>query len=263
MEKGERRMKLEGKTAVVTGAGSGIGQGVARRFAAEGARVVLADWRPEAAEETRSGLDAEGGHLVVSMDVSDSASVRDGLAAAVDQLGGVDVIVNAAGVTIVGGVESLTEEQWDRELNTNLKSIFLTSKALWAHFRDRGGGVIISIASDAGYSAIPEDAAYCASKAGVIMLTKCMALDGARAGIRATCICPGFISTPMLEGYFEDQPDPDAARAAAVDVTPMGRLGRPSDIAGAAVYLASEDAEWVTGTALVVDGGYLSGLYFA
>lgn len=256
-------MKLQGKTAVVTGAGSGIGQGIAQRFASEGARIALVDWRPDAAEETRSGLDADGGHVVVPMDVSDSASVRDGLQTAVKELDGVDIIVNAAGVTIVGGVETLTEEQWDQELNTNLKSIFLTSKALWAQFRERGGGAIISIASDAGYSAIPEDAAYCASKAGVIMLTKCMALDGARDRIRATCICPGFIGTPMLEGYFEDQPDPDAARAAAVGVTPMGRLGRPSDIAGAAVYLASEDAEWVTGTALVVDGGYLSGLYFA
>ena len=117
-------MKLQGKTAVVTGAGSGIGQGIAQRYAGEGARVALVDWRPDAAEETRASLDADGGHLVVPMDVSDSASVRDGLQTAVKELDGVDIIVNAAGVTIVGGVETLTEEQWDQELNTNLKSIF-------------------------------------------------------------------------------------------------------------------------------------------
>jgi NAD(P)-dependent dehydrogenase (short-subunit alcohol dehydrogenase family) len=109
--------------------------------------------------------------------------------------------------------------------------------------------------------AIPADAAYCASKAGAIMLTKCMALDGAKAGIRVNCVCPGFTETPMIEGYFADQPDPEAARAFATGLHPLGRLGKPRDIADAFVYLASADAAWVTGAALVVDGGLTSGIW--
>jgi NAD(P)-dependent dehydrogenase (short-subunit alcohol dehydrogenase family) len=124
----------------------------------------------------------------------------------------------------------------------------------------QGGGVILNTASIAGITAIPADAAYCASKAGVVMLTKCMAVDGARSGIRVNCVCPGFIDTPMIHGYFNDQPDPAAARDYAVRLHPLGRLGRPDDIADAFVHLATDDAKWVTGTAHVVDGGLLAGL---
>ena len=126
---------------------------------------------------------------------------------------------------------------------------------------ERGGGAILSTASIAGMWAIPADAAYCASKAAVIMLTKCMALDGANDKIRAACVCPGFINTPMIEGYFADQPDPAEARVFAEKLHPLGRLGDPVDIAEAFVYLASPQANWVTGTALVVDGGLTSGIW--
>jgi NAD(P)-dependent dehydrogenase (short-subunit alcohol dehydrogenase family) len=155
----------------------------------------------------------------------------------------------------------LTEDQWDKELDTNLKSVYLCAKAVWPHLEARGGGSILSTASMAGQWAIPADAAYCASKAGLIMLTKCMALDGAKANIRANCICPGYTNTPMIQGYFDAQPDPAAARAFAESMHPLGRLGEPVDHANAFVYLASDEAEWVTGVELNVDGGITCGVW--
>ncbi|HZR92207.1 MAG TPA: SDR family oxidoreductase [Gaiellaceae bacterium] len=193
--------------------------------------------------------------------VTSSAQVAQAVESACAALGGLDVVVNNAGVTIVGAVHELTEEEWERELATNLKSVYLVSKAAWPRLLERGGGAIVNTASVAGLWAIPADAAYCASKAGVIMLTKCMALDGAKDGIRVNCVCPGYTQTPMIDGYFDDQPDPDGARRFAERLHPLGRLGRPSDIADAILYLASEEAAWVTGSALVVDGGLTSGVW--
>jgi len=250
--------RLAGKVALVTGAGSGIGQTAARRFAEEGARVAVADWRRDAARETAGELD---GAIAVEVDVTSAASVEAGLKQVVEAFGGLDVVVNNAGVTIVGAAHEIAEEDWDRELDTNLKSIYLVSKAAWPLLLERGGGAIVNTASIAGLWAIPDDAAYCASKAGVIMLTKCMALDGAKAGIRVNCVCPGFTETPMIEGYFAAQPDPAEARRFATRLHPLGRLGRPRDIADAMLYLASDDAAWVTGHALVVDGGLTSGIW--
>jgi NAD(P)-dependent dehydrogenase (short-subunit alcohol dehydrogenase family) len=250
--------RLAGKLALVTGAGSGIGRATAHRFAEEGARVAVADWRWDAARETAGGLD---GAIAVEVDVTSAAGVEAALKEVVEAFGGVDVVVNNAGVTIVGATHDISESDWDTELDTNLKSIYLVSKAAWPLLLERGGGSIVNTASIAGLWAIPDDAAYCASKAGVIMLTKCMALDGAKARIRVNCVCPGFTETPMIEGYFNAQPDPAESRRFAERLHPLGRLGRPRDIADAMVYLASDEAAWVTGHALVVDGGLTSGIW--
>ena len=251
--------RLAGKVTLVTGAGSGIGRTTALRFAAEGARVATGDVRVEAAEATAREIGDAA--IAVPLDVTSAASVAEGIDLVSRTFGGLDVVVNNAGVTIVGAAHELSERDWDRELATNLKSVYLVSKAAWPRLLESAGGAIINTASIAGLWAIPADAAYCASKAGVIMLTKCMALDGAKAGIRVNCVCPGYTQTPMIEGYFQDQPDPEEARRFAERLHPLGRLGRPRDIADAMVYLASDEAAWVTGTALVVDGGLTSGIW--
>jgi NAD(P)-dependent dehydrogenase (short-subunit alcohol dehydrogenase family) len=251
--------RLQGKVALVTGAGSGIGKETAVRFSAEGAHIVCADLIGDKAVATATEIG--DGALGMEMDVTSTPSIKAGLDVLIERFGGLDCVINNAGVTIVGAAHEMEEDEWDRELDTNLKSVYLVSKAAWPHLVARGGGSIASTASIAGIWAIPADAAYCASKAGVIMLTKCMALDGAKAGIRVNCVCPGFIETPMIQGYFADQPDPEASREYATSIHPLGRLGQPRDIADAFVYLSSAESSWVTGTPLVVDGGLVSGIW--
>lgn len=254
-------MRLDGKIALVTGAGSGIGRRTAQRFAEEGAIVMAADLNGEGAAETAALITGSGARAnSFEVDVTKQDQVAQMVAATVAEFEGLDTVINNAGVTIVGAAHDLDEGDWDRELAVNLKSVYLVSKAAWPHLEQGGGGSIASTASIAGLRAIPDDAAYCASKAGVIMLTKCMALDGAAAGIRVNAVCPGFIQTPMIDGYFADQEDPEEARTAAVGLHPLGRLGDPLDIADGFVYLASDDARWVTGTELVIDGGLTAGI---
>tara|TARA_B100000686_G_C16639823_1_gene889458 strand:+ start:184 stop:960 length:777 start_codon:yes stop_codon:yes gene_type:complete len=251
--------RLHGKVALITGAGSGIGKETALRFASEGAQVACADLVGERATETADQIGGDA--LGLELDVTSGSSISNGLERLLAQFGGVDCVINNAGVTIVGAAHEMPEDEWDKELDTNLKSVYLVSKAVWPHLVERGGGSITSTASIAGIWAIPADAAYCASKAGVVMLTKCMALDGAKVGIRVNCICPGFTETPMIEGYFNDQPNPDESRKFATSIHPLGRLGKPRDIADGFVYLSSDEASWITGTPLVIDGGLISGIW--
>ena len=245
----------------MTGAASGIGRETARRFAEEGANVVCADRDAAGAAAVAAGIAAQGG--TASAVAADIASVQD-VARLVEKAlaarGTIEVLVNNAGVTILGGVAELTHADWQREIDINLSGAYRVSKAFWPHFAEAGGGVILNTASIAGVVAAPQDAAYVASKAGLIMLTRCMALDGAPLGIRANCICPGFVDTPMFDGFLAEQPDPEAALARAAGRTPLGRIGTPRDIADGFVYLASDDARWITGTALVIDGGLTAGL---
>lgn len=254
-------MRLAGKNAIVTGAASGIGRETARRFAEEGAAVVCADLDESGVGTLCAEIAVQGGTaLPLRVDITSEGDVVRLVEAALAARGTIEVLVNNAGVTILGGVAELSETAWRREIDINLTGAWRVSKALWPCFAARGGGVILSTASIAGVVAAPQDAAYVASKAGLIMLTRCMALDGASVGIRANCVCPGFVDTPMFEGFLAEQPVPAAARARAAARTPLGRIGTPRDVADGFVYLASDDAAWITGTALVIDGGLTAGL---
>jgi len=254
-------VRLAGKSAVVTGAASGIGRETALRFAEEGAAVVCADRDAAGAAAIAAELAAKGGTAhSVGADITNEADVARLSDEAIKACDTVDVLVNNAGVTILGGVAELSEADWQREIDVNLSGAYRVSKAFWPHFAQARGGTILSTASIAGVIAAPQDAAYVASKAGLIMLTRCMALDGAALGIRANCICPGFVDTPMFDGFLAEQPDPDAALARAAGRTPLGRIGTPRDIADGFVYLASDDARWITGASLVIDGGLTAGL---
>lgn len=249
-------MNFEGKTAYVTGASSGIGRGAAVRLAADGATVVLMGRREALLEEVAGECQGRGRVLV--MDVTNGPSVARDLPGAIERFGPPDVVVHAAGETVLGSLDALTEAEWDQQFDTNLKSIYFLNRVLWPAMAANGGGSIVTIASTASFGAFPGDAAYVASKGAVLQLTKAMALDGAPLGIRANAVCPGFILTPNLQGYFDGQADPTAAAAGASAAAPLGRMGSPADVAGAVAFLASDDAAFITGASLLVDGGLLA-----
>jgi dihydroanticapsin dehydrogenase len=248
---------VHGKVAFVTGAASGIGRAVAERLAREGAHVVAADIRYEAAAEVVSTLPSG---RAVEIDVVAPASATSAVRAAAEHFGGLDILVNCAGVLGFGAAHELHEDDWDRCLDVNLKGTYLVTKAAWPYFVERGGGAIVNLGSILGVAPLPADVPYCVSKAGVIMLTRCLALDGAPVGIRANCVSPGYTMTPMTTSALALADDPETAYRTALARHPLGRLGQPGDIAGAILYLASDDAAWVTGVNLLVDGGYAAGV---
>ena len=245
MEASSTSGRLAGKRALVTGGGSGIGAATVERFREEGASVLSAD--------------LEGGD--VHCDVRSGPDVAAAVNDAVTQLGGLDTLVLNAGRTVVGLLHELPGDEWDDGLAVNLTSVYLFVREAWPHLVDAGCSSITSTASIVGLVGSQNQAAYCATKAGVVMLTKCLALDGARDGVRVNCVCPGFTDTPLLQKFFTAQDDPDGARAAAMAMKPLGRLGTADDMAEAYVYLASDHASYVTGVALPVDGGMISGLF--
>jgi NAD(P)-dependent dehydrogenase (short-subunit alcohol dehydrogenase family) len=242
--------RLEGKVAIVTGAASGIGAATARRFDAEGATTVRMDITP-----------ADG---VIGLDVRDEAAVIAAFASVQSNYGRIDVLMNAAGVAGGGPVHSMEQSEWDRVIDVNLKGTFLTNKAVIALMLEQEPnaiaqrGSIVNVASIEGIEGTEGGSAYNASKGGVVILTKNMALDYGRRGIRANCICPGFIDTPMMAAVFGMEGMEDV-RKSFVDAHALGRCGEPEEIAAAALFLASDDASFVTGSALVVDGGYTAG----
>jgi NAD(P)-dependent dehydrogenase (short-subunit alcohol dehydrogenase family) len=237
-------MRLNGKRVLVTGGASGIGAAIVERFRAEGARVVVGDLR--------------GGD--VELDVRSAAATDAAVAFAVERLGGLDSVVCNAGRPAPGTALDTPEDAWDDTLAINAKSIYLMARSAWPHL-EASKGSILATASICSTTATQNQIAYCASKAAAMMTIKCLALDGAKVGIRAACVLPGFTRTPMLEAWADGQPDPAAARAGAASIHPLGRLGEPDDIASAFVYLASDDARWVTGAAIAVDGGLTTGLW--
>jgi NAD(P)-dependent dehydrogenase (short-subunit alcohol dehydrogenase family) len=253
-------MKLENRVVVITGAGAGIGRACAGEFAKEGARLVIADINGAAAKETAAQIKARGGTVIaVETDVSDPDSVQGLARHTLEAFSEVHVLLNNAAIQISKTVEDTTFDEWNREIAVNLGGVFLCSKFLIPHLRKTKGN-IISMASVNGFFVEPMCAGYCATKAAIIGLTKAMAIDHGKDGIRVNCICPGYIDAGLAEGYFQVQPDPAAARVAAGKLHALGRIGRPEEVGRVAVFLASDDGSFMTGAAVVADGGFGSGL---
>ena len=244
----------------MTGAAAGIGRAIAREFAREGARVVVADINRAGAEETARSIEESGGAArPVTVDVADPESVRALVESTVASFGAVHVLVNNAAVQISKLVEDTTPEEWNRQMAVNVGGVFLCSKYFLPHLR-KTRGAIVNLSSVNGYFVEPMCAGYCATKAAIITFTKALAIDHGREGIRVNCICPGYIDAGLAEAYFLAQPDPAAARASAGKLHALGRVGRPEEVARAAAFLASDEASFMTGSAVVVDGGFGSGL---
>ena len=249
-------MRLEGRVAIVTGAGSGIGEATALTFAKEGARVAVADVVDRAGNDTVEQIRATGGNAIfVHTDVTSASDVQGMVRATTDNFGRLDVLFNNAGIAMRFAVADLPEDDWDRCIDINLKGVYLGSKYAIPAMIANGGGSIINTASIYGIVGGLNRAAYVASKGGIVNLTRGMALDYANRNIRVNCICPGFTDTPIIKSIVEDP----TKYKALVDQHPMGRLATPLDIAYGALYLASDESAFVTGIALPIDGGYTAG----
>jgi NAD(P)-dependent dehydrogenase (short-subunit alcohol dehydrogenase family) len=248
--------RLQGKIAIITGAGTGIGRAIALAYAREGAQIALVGRRSEPLHDVAK--QAGGSPLVLSADVSKQTHIDRVLSAVKDRFGGLNVLVNNAGVLHIGTAEQITEEQWDQTFDVNVRGLWLLSRAVLPFMRKTGGGSIVNIASVLGINGARNRASYAPSKGAVILLTKCMAIDHGAENIRVNAICPSFVETDLTADVLRKAPDPAAVRRERVAVHPIGRLGQPEDIAGMAVYLASDESSWVTGAALAVDGGYLA-----
>lgn len=248
-------MKLREKVVVVTGGASGIGLATARLLAEEGARVIIADVQ-DAKTEVDDIMKRGGNALFVPTDVSDEIQVKLLFQKTIQTFERFHVLVNNAGIALAKTVPQTTEAEWDRLMGVNLKGVFLCSKEALSFFRLWGGGVIVNVASELGLVGGSEIAAYCASKGGVVQLTKAMAIDHAREGIRVNCVCPGPVETPLLNYIFASAPDPEAERSSSLRSVPLGRFGYPEEIARVILFLASDDSSFMTGAAVAVDGGW-------
>jgi NAD(P)-dependent dehydrogenase (short-subunit alcohol dehydrogenase family) len=248
--------RLAGRVAIITGAASGIGRAAARLFAAEGAAVLVADLQVEAGEAVAAAIRAGGGRAAfVRTDVTDEAQVAAMVEGAVARFGRLDILFNNAGVGASTPFDRLEPAAFDRILAVDLRGVYLGCRAALPHLRRGGGGVILNTASQSGLEGQPMNEAYCAAKAGVILFTRSLARELAREGIRVNCICPGGTDTPLLHGYLGGARAPADAVADLGARLPMGRVARPEEIAAAALFLVSDDASYVTGVALPVDGG--------
>lgn len=243
-------MRLTGKVAIITGGGSGIGRGIAVAFTREGANVVIAGRDSQKLDAVAKEIGpACVGHAA---DVSKRADIQKLVASTREKLGGIHILVNNAGILLPGTAESLTEDDWDQTFNINARGLWLLSREVLPHLRAAGGGSIINIGSVLSLVAARNRAAYSASKGAVLAMTRAMALDHAPEKIRVNCICPGIVETEMVARFSMDE----NARRQRIAMHPMGRFGQPEDIAQAAVFLASDESAWITGTAFPIDGGY-------
>jgi NAD(P)-dependent dehydrogenase (short-subunit alcohol dehydrogenase family) len=251
--------RLEGRVALITGAGSGIGQGIAELFAEEGANVALLERVEERGRETQRRIQQAGGEaLLIPTDVARGDEVQRAIGQTWETYGAIHHLVNNAGIVIVKPLEECSEEEWDEVMDTNLKSIFLTVKHALTALKGAEGATIVNMASVSSFVGQGHTPSYVASKGAVMMLTKSLALDYARYGIRVNCICPGITDTPLFRYHISRAPDPEATLADRAARVPLGRFLTPRDIAKAALYLSTNDSSGITGIAHVVDAGYLA-----
>lgn len=258
-EQAARLLSLEDKVALVTGAASGIGRGIAHCLSNMGACVAVLDMDRTKGDETSSEIGAHGGKgLSVKCDVRSAADCRSAVQAVIEKWGRIDILCNCAGIAIRKDVVDLSEDEWDRALDVTLKGIYLLSHEVIPAMVGNGGGSIINIGSGWSLKGGPKAASYCAAKGGTVNLTRAMAIDHGKDNIRVNCVCPGDVDTPMLRSECAQLgADVEKFMRESAD-RPLGRVGTPEDIANAVLFLASPMASWITGAALVVDGGGLA-----
>jgi len=249
-------MRFQGKVVLITGAGVGIGRATAVRFAKEGAKVAVNSLTPANGMETlRLVKEAGGQGTYIQGDVSMAADAKRMVEETAKAFGQLNILVNNAGIVLPGRVDNMSEEDWDRTMAVNLKGVFLVSKYAIAEMRKIGGGVIVHNASVVAIKGVKDRAAYTASKAGVWALTKAMAADYLAENIRVNCVCPGTVQTPSLDRRIQAFPDPEKARADFIARQPMGRLGKEEEIAAAILFAASDEAAFMNGATITIDGG--------
>jgi len=249
-------VKLHRKVTIITGAAAGIGEAAARLFGREGARLVLVDVDAEGLGKLTEELEQSGAMVLeITGDVADPAVCRKVVDRAANQFGRIDILFNNAGIVLNGSLLECTEGDWDRTMGVNLKSMYLMCREAIPLMRKQGSGCIINMSSIAGTNGIPNRGVYSVSKAGVIGLTRSLAADFVQEGIRVNCICPATVDTPSLRQRIARSPDPEAALRAFIARQPMGRFARAEEIASMALYLASDDSAFMTGQAIVMDGG--------
>jgi NAD(P)-dependent dehydrogenase (short-subunit alcohol dehydrogenase family) len=252
-------MQLEGKTAIISGAGSGIGEATAKLFASLGAKVIIADWNEAEAIRVANEVNSMnathyGKALAVKSDVSSEQQVKLLVEQSIAAFGAIDILFNNAAVVLPKELEDITEAEWTRTLDINLKSVYLMIKYCIPEIR-KSRGSIVNMSSLSGLLGQKQNPVYSATKGAIIAMTKALALDYAKDGVRVNCICPAGVMTPLLEEWIEQQPDPTATVQALIDMHPLGRCATTDEIAQAVLYLASEQAYFITGVALPVDGG--------
>ena len=250
-------MKLKNQVAVITGGASGIGAASARLFAAEGAKVALVDLDEVGLGQVAADIEARGGEaMIVAADVSRNDQAEAGVTRIMDRWGRIDVLLTAAGISLGGTVDAIEEAAWDRTFDVNVKGTFLWVHHVIKPMIEARSGAIVTVSSQLAQASLGKNAAYVASKGAIASFTKTIAVDHAIQGIRVNALMPGVIDTPMPARSLQRQADPEAARAFWKHRHPMGRIGQPEEVAKAALFLASDDSSFVTGTLLFVDGGW-------